>query len=232
VKIKYKGEEYLTPYNKIALKIKKDYYSDELLKKFDDSEYKIIFTSKKFLSIMLQTDGKVDLLKQYEKFEKEEYVDSIIRYKPGTAEYQPNDTEYQNNKQYALTKLNMSNVWDHTKGDTGLIIAVLDTGIPIDNNGNLSHPDLKNTNRIKKGLNFSGSPGSIGDIYGHGTSVAGIMGAEANNGIGIAGVCFASELFISKVLDDTGSGSVIGLANGIRNAVDSGCKIINLSLGS
>jgi hypothetical protein len=70
IKIKYKGEEYSTPYNKIALKIKKDYYNDELLRIFDNSEYKVIFTSKKVLSIVLQTNEKVDLLKHYSKFER------------------------------------------------------------------------------------------------------------------------------------------------------------------
>jgi subtilisin family serine protease len=125
----------------------------------------------------------------------------------------------------------MSSAWNHTRGNPNLIIGILDTGIPIQNN-NLSHPELQNTNRIVLGGNFTSNSVYPIDGHSHGTHVAGIIGAETNNGIGIAGICHNSKLFVSKVAHDNGKVFYMGLYNGFIQAVNSGqCKIINLSLG-
>lgn len=69
------------------------------------------------------------------------------------------------------------------------------------------------------------------DMYGHGTHVAGIVAAKADNTIGVAGVCPSCSILDVKVLNDSGSGSSSAIANGISWAADNGAKVINMSLG-
>jgi thermitase len=69
------------------------------------------------------------------------------------------------------------------------------------------------------------------DKYGHGTHVAGIVAAKANNKIGVAGVCPDCGILDVKVLNDAGAGSSSVIANGISWAASNGAKVINMSLG-
>ena len=57
------------------------------------------------------------------------------------------------------------------------------------------------------------SEGSCADDNGHGTHVAGTIAAKANNGVGVAGVAFNSQLAICKALNAVGSGTTAGVAN-------------------
>jgi subtilisin family serine protease len=78
---------------------------------------------------------------------------------------------------------------------------------------------------------FTGSRQGVLDIHGHGTHVAGIIGARAGNDRGIAGVAPKCQLAIAKVLGDNGFGSDDSVAAGIVWCVEQGCQVINLSLG-
>jgi subtilisin family serine protease len=141
----------------------------------------------------------------------------------------PNDTYYSN--QYALPKINAPGAWDITTGDEGIIIGILDSGIPI-LSGNLSHPDLQNTSRIIEGEDYTGDGNGVKDENGHGTHVAGIAGAETNNSTGVAGINWNSKLRINQVFDASGNGTHSWFRNALINAVNNGCKIINFSGGS
>lgn len=111
--------------------------------------------------------------------------------------------------------------WGVTTG-SGIKVAVLDSGVASDN------PDI--TPKVVARANFTnGTPGE--DNYGHGTHVAGIVAATANNTVGVAGVCPGCTILDGKVLNDSGVGSSSTLANGINWAVTSGAKVINMSLG-
>jgi thermitase len=82
------------------------------------------------------------------------------------------------------------------------------------------------------GVNYAG--GSLNnpmDYAGHGTHVAGIIGAVGNNGTGTTGVCWKASIMAVRVLDATGSGSTTNIIQGIDFAVTHGAKIINMSLG-
>ena len=110
--------------------------------------------------------------------------------------------------------------WKITTGD-GIKVAVLDSGVATDN------PDINP--KVVARANFTTSRNNE-DNYGHGTHVAGIVAATADNGIGVAGVCRDCTILASKVLSDSGMGSSAGLANGINWAVKSGANVINMSL--
>jgi thermitase len=113
--------------------------------------------------------------------------------------------------------------WVISTDSTGIVVAILDTGI------DQSHEDLKDK-LLADNLNFSGSK-TVDDRYGHGTHVAGIAAAVTNNGLGVAGTCPACRLLNVKVLNDNGFGSWDAIANGIVAAADAGAKVINMSLG-
>lgn len=68
------------------------------------------------------------------------------------------------------------------------------------------------------------------DENGHGTAVAGIIGAESNNGIGISGIppCLILPL---RAFGKNGAGSDIDIASAIVYAVDNGAEVINMSFG-
>lgn len=100
-------------------------------------------------------------------------------------------------------------------------VAVVDSGIDAD------HPEF--AGRIAEAQSFVG--GGVSDRHGHGTFVAGVIAAAADNGQGIAGVAFPAELLIAKVVRNDGTISPDAEAKAIRWAADNGARVINLSLG-
>jgi thermitase len=111
--------------------------------------------------------------------------------------------------------------WNVTTG-SGTRVAIIDSGVASDN------PDI--APKVVARANFSDAATGE-DNYGHGTHVAGIVAATANNTIGVAGVCPGCTILDAKVLNDSGSGSSSRIANGINWAVSNGAKVINMSLG-
>lgn len=77
----------------------------------------------------------------------------------------------------------------------------------------------------------AGQDNPTGDAVGHGTEVAGLVGASGNNGIGIATLSWSTKLLPLKVLSDDGPGYSSDIAAAIYYAVDLGVDVINLSLG-
>lgn len=138
--------------------------------------------------------------------------------------------------QYALESVRAPEAWEMIDRETAAVttVAVVDTGI--DN----THPDL--ANKVLSGYNCvdynSGgqkySSSNTMDDNGHGTHVAGIIGAICGNAMGITGVTgnLDIQLLPVKVLDDTGEGDTYSVVNGIKYAVDNGADIINMSLGA
>ena len=97
-----------------------------------------------------------------------------------------------------------ADAWMLTTGSSGVAVGILDSGIAMIN-GQLSHPDLQNSSRIIPRMNLvdANDPDFVRDIRGHGTFVAGIIGAEANNQVGISGVSPESKLLIYKTSNQT-----------------------------
>jgi subtilisin len=111
-----------------------------------------------------------------------------------------------------------------SNGD-GIGVAILDTGV------DLAHADLTGTVNA-----FSAFGGSCQDDNGHGTHVAGTVGAR-NNTVGVIGVAPNAHLYCVKVLDSAGSGSDATLMAGLdwvlsqHASVQPNIRVVNMSLG-
>lgn len=137
----------------------------------------------------------------------------------------PNDACY--SQQWSLPMISLEEAWGITRKTGPVVVAVLDTGIRTD------HPDL-DPERFVPGVSFVGgdkSRGDVNDWNGHGTHVAGIIGAWTHNGIGIAGIDPQVKLMPVRVLNSEGKGDLATVAQGIGWAVENGAHIINMSLG-
>jgi thermitase len=133
----------------------------------------------------------------------------------------PSDSYYAS--QWNLPKIRADYAWDIQKGSSGIIVAVIDTGV------SLNHPDL--SGRIVAGYDFVDNDSVPADENGHGTHVAGIAAASTNNGTGVAGVDWNARIMPVRVLDSDGSGWDYDVVDGIIWAVDNGADVINMSLG-
>ena len=156
---------------------------------------------------------------------------------------QPNDPEYLALKQWGLHNVGQNppngtpdadidapEAWDSTTGGSSVIVSVLDSGIPMQS-GVLSHPDLDDPSKIILGQDLVGDGEGVRDGLGHGTHVAGIISAETNNGIGVAGVCWKCKIMVNQVFDQYGSGSHEAFRDGMIYSVDNGADLVNYSGG-
>lgn len=117
------------------------------------------------------------------------------------------------------------------KSKSSVVVAIVDSGID-DTHEDLSDQLWSGTSG-ETGQSFVEGVNSPKDDYGHGSHVAGIVGAKKNNGLGVAGVISNGvKLIAIKVLDSNGDGSVASVSNGIRYAADQNADVINLSLGA
>ena len=125
--------------------------------------------------------------------------------------------------QWGLDMIKAPTAWDTEQG--GVLVAVIDTGVDPE------HEDLAANLDMGKAANFVEPGKTPYDDFGHGTHVAGIIGAVANNGVGIAGVAPRVKIMPIRVLGVDG-GTTAALIQGLDHAVAKGAKVINLSLGS
>jgi subtilisin family serine protease len=119
--------------------------------------------------------------------------------------------------------LRLPEVWGRDVRGDGVVIAVVDTGVDLD------HPDL--VDRLVPGIDVVDGDSVPQDTNGHGTHVAGIAAATADNGVGIAGTAPLARIMPVRVLGTDGTGSDEGIARGIDWAVANGADVVNLSLG-
>ena len=167
---------------------------------------------------------------------------SVSSEKKVRALFTPNDPSV--HLQWGLDTVNAYTAWDITRGNHSVVVAVLDTGI------DWNHPDLaanmwtnadgyhgrniiaSNYLPMDDNINSYDDNGVwMADTYTyHGTHVAGVIGAVANNAAGVAGMA-QIQLMAVKVMNDSGEGTDTYVSSGIRWAVDNGADIITMSLG-
>jgi subtilisin family serine protease len=130
-------------------------------------------------------------------------------------------------------------------GRRDIVVAVIDTGV------DYTHPDLTanmwtNSREIPAngvdddgdgfvddvhGVDVITNSGNPMDDHGHGTHVAGIIGAQANNGIGVVGVAYYVQMMAIKAAQYSGVLAASDIAEGINYAVQHGADVINMSFG-
>jgi subtilisin family serine protease len=137
------------------------------------------------------------------------------------AEATPNDPRY--SQLWGLAKINAPLAWNTTTGSGGVTVGVVDTGITTD------HLDL--AANVVPGYDYVQGDTDPRDYNGHGTHVAGTIGARGNNAIGVTGVNWQVSLMPVRVLDASGSGSSTNVTAGFTYACTHGATIVNASLG-
>jgi subtilisin family serine protease len=138
-----------------------------------------------------------------------------------TTQVFPNDERFA--ELWGLPKIGAPAAWDSGTGSRDVTVAVTDTGI------RLNHPDLA-ANIVPGGHDFIGNDDDPSDEHGHGTHVAGIIGATGNNTTGVTGVNWSVGLLPVRVLNASGQGSTFTIAQGFRYAA-ARARIVNASLG-
>lgn len=168
---------------------------------------------------LLHVDG--DVLKMCELLRKKSEISFV---EPNIVDHAaitvPNDTNYAA-QQWPLPLIGMPDAWDVEQGNSNVMIAIVDSGIPMSGTPSvLSHPDLNDASRIILGSNLVNGTSIPRDDFGHGTHVAGIASAESDNATGISGVSWNSLLYIVKVFDGFGSGTSQRFYDAVIEAVD------------
>ncbi|MCA0937365.1 S8 family serine peptidase [Vibrio alginolyticus] len=128
----------------------------------------------------------------------------------------PDDTDY--SSQSNMTTIRADEAWYVSSGNT--FISMIDTGV------DYQHTELDG--KVINGRDFVSADDDSMDEDGHGTHVAGIAVAKANNGDGIAGLAWNSKVIAVRGL----GGSYAALVAAIRYSVDRGSKVINISGGA
>ncbi len=141
--------------------------------------------------------------------------------------------------------IKITEAWDIETGDPNMIIAVLDSGV------NLNHPQLagrlwKNSGEVIDGIdndnngyiddvdgyNFAYGTNNVADDWGHGSNIAGLLGSIPNDGVGYAGINWASKIMPVKMLNQDGVYLTAQWAiDALYYAVNNGAKVINMSFG-
>lgn len=128
--------------------------------------------------------------------------------------------------------MNLTIAWDTVKNCGGVVVAVVDSGV------HYGHEDLAanmwvdpNGILVNHGYDTINNDNDPMDDNGHGTHVAGTIGAVGNNSLGTAGVCWTVQLMAMKVLNASGNGTTASISDGIVRAVNNDAQVINMSLG-
>lgn len=171
--------------------------------------------------VLYETNGQVGV----EDVVNRLYLDDSVEYAEPNYYYYtlatPNDQLF--SQQWDMKKINLPAAWDKTKGSSSIKVAVIDTGVKN------SHPDFTGKIVDQQGFGLC-PPGN--DIKGHGTHVAGTIGANTNNTTGVAGVNWDVGIMdLRASCDSRGSFDLNSITRAIDYAINNGAKVINMSLG-
>lgn len=148
--------------------------------------------------IYLENKEKIEVISAINKLSNNPYVvyaEPDYLYEPDII---PNDPDFK--YLWAMPNINAPVAWNYTTGNYQVVVGVLDSGI------DARHSDLKDNlwfnGSFFNGWNFVDNNNNPIDVTGHGTHVAGTIGAVGNNSIGITGVCWNVQLASFKIGDN------------------------------
>ena len=190
------------------------------------------------LELELDTKSKVEILDAIDELSKmsgvvyagPDYIIHGAAYNPTVDEEEmiPDTSDTFSNDQWALNKIQIPRCWEFSTGIPEVLVGVVDSGI------DGTHEDLVDVIHSDLHRNFLGEvliEESIPtDTLGHGTSVAGIIGAKGDNNKGVAGVCWNTKLVSLKVIDSDNSGYLSNVIDAINFAESNNIPILNMSL--
>lgn len=144
--------------------------------------------------------------------------------------WRPSDPAYRDGRQWALERIAAEEAWElASRRGQGVTVALIDTGI------DGTHEEFARPGAIsplsKNALTGAPGPEGTADDNGHGTALAGIVAAAADNARGIAGLAPRATVLAIKALNAHGQGDDATIAEAIVYAVRSGARVINLALG-
>jgi subtilisin family serine protease len=125
-------------------------------------------------------------------------------------------------QQWGLHRIGAPAAWSVATG-AGVKVAVVDSGV------NLGAPDLARA--LAPGWDFVQRDDEPADTNGHGSHIAGVIAARANDGVGMAGVAPGATLIPVRVLGNTNRGTCPDSAAGLGYAVQAGARVVNFSVG-
>jgi len=155
----------------------------------------------------------------------------------------PNDPRY--SSLYAMDIMDAPAAWDKQTGSSNIIVGVIDTGVDLDHEdlqaniwqnpgetpGNGVDDDGNGFVDDVNGWDFKNNDSNPNDDNDHGTHVSGTIGAEGNNGTGVAGVNWNVSIMALKFLGGDGSGTTGDAVEAIIYGTDNGAKVLNNSWG-
>lgn len=171
------------------------------------------------------------------EYAEPEYMMELLAY--------PNDplANPETGSQSYLAQVKAYDAWQVVKGDTNVVIAIIDTGTQYEHEdlyGNVhkNHDDPINGEDSDNdgytdnyyGWNPVARNGEVSDMHGHGTMVAGLAAAVTNNETGMAGMGYESRYTVVKAYDDNLK-RIIREWDGVIYAAQQGVKVMNLSWG-
>ena len=130
---------------------------------------------------------------------------------------------YFNTYQWNIKHIAGVQMWNATNDGLGALVCVLDSGV------DATHVDLIGKVNIAASASFVATEPTIEDFNFHGTHVAGTI---TSRGLGVGAIANSAQVCAVKVLDKTGNGSFVDVANGIIHAANVNADVINMSLGA
>ncbi|PTX58869.1 thermitase [Melghirimyces profundicolus] len=205
----------------IIVKYKDNTSAGILSKIHEQVETRLLERNDRLNLDVVKPDGQSfeEVLEAYRENPHVEYAEPNITFHTFET---PDDPQF--SRQWGLKKVDAPSAWDITRGDSGVKVAIVDTGV------DHTHPDL--SGKVIEGKDYVENDGDPMDENGHGTHVAGTVAAFTGNGTGIAGMAPEVSLYAVRVLNEEGTGSLDDVASGIVEAADAGAEVINLSLGA
>lgn len=192
----------------------------------EEGKYENIEVFNRIYKLTIDID-KINLNKAKRKLENLKFVEDVsYDYSGQLCMTTVNDTYI--SEQYAIDNIELKYAWDYEKGDESVKVGVIDTGI------DSSHPDLIGVvnENLSKSFVASSNGTALQDNIGHGTHVAGIIGATPNDGSYVAGVCWDVTLISLKIVNNNEIFYNSDIAAAINYANENDIKILNASLGT